>query len=115
MQVGETVLPESSDEWRGWLSRHHRDRSEIWLLLYKKGSGKTGVSYEEAVEEALCFGWIDGQTRSIDDEKYALRFTPRRRGSNWSDSNRTRVRKLLAENRMTEAGVSVLPPDLVPR
>lgn len=114
MQIGETVLPESAEEWRSWLADHHADRRDIWLLLYKKGSGKTGVSYEEAVEEALCFGWIDGLTRTVNGEKYAVRFTPRRPRSNWSESNRTRVKRLFAEGRMTEAGKALLPPELMP-
>jgi uncharacterized protein YdeI (YjbR/CyaY-like superfamily) len=94
------------------LAQHHRDNKEIWLIYYKKTSGKTGITYEESVEEALCFGWIDGQFKGIDQETYAGRFTPRRPKSPWSDSNRERVARLLREERMTEAGLAVLPADL---
>lgn len=112
MEIGETLLASSRQEWREWLAEHYRDYKEIWLIYYKKTSGKTGISYEESVEEALCFGWIDGQTRGIDQNAYAGRFTPRRPKSPWSDSNRERVVRLLREGRMTEAGLAVLPADL---
>src|SRR5207245_10631422 len=85
---------------------------EIWLIYFKKTSGKTGISYEESVEEALCFGWIDGTNKGIDQETYAGRFTPRRLKSHWSDSNRERVARLLREGRMTEAGLAALPAEL---
>jgi uncharacterized protein YdeI (YjbR/CyaY-like superfamily) len=81
-------------------------------VYYKKGSGKTGISYDESVEEALCFGWVDGQTKGLDEARYAGRFTPRRPDSNWSASNRERVARLLREGLMTDAGMRVLPPDL---
>jgi uncharacterized protein YdeI (YjbR/CyaY-like superfamily) len=112
MEIGETLLATSRLEWREWLAQHHRDCREIWLIYYKKTSGKTGITYEESVEEALCFGWIDGAIKGIDSETYAGRFTPRRPKSPWSDSNRERVARLLREGRMTEAGLAVLPADL---
>ncbi len=112
MQIGETLLVQSALEWREWLARHHGDRLEIWLIYYKKTSGKTGINYEEAVEEALCFGWIDGAIKGIDAETYAGRFTPRRAKSPWSESNRARVTRLLREGRMSEAGLAALPADL---
>jgi uncharacterized protein YdeI (YjbR/CyaY-like superfamily) len=112
MDIGETLLVTSRQEWRAWLTQHHADRKEIWLIYYKKTSGKTGISYEESVEEALCFGWIDGTNKGIDAETYTGRFTPRRPKSPWSASNRTRVARLLSEGRMTEAGLAVLPADL---
>jgi uncharacterized protein YdeI (YjbR/CyaY-like superfamily) len=113
MEIGETLLVHSRQEWRDWLAQHHRDYKEIWLIYYKKTSGKTGVTYEESVEEALCFGWIDGAIKGIDQETYAGRFTPRRPKSPWSESNRGRVTRLLREGRMTGAGLAVLPPDLL--
>jgi uncharacterized protein YdeI (YjbR/CyaY-like superfamily) len=112
MEVGDTLLVSTRDEWREWLTQHHDQYREIWLVYYKKTSGKTGISYEEAVEEALCFGWIDGAIKGIDKETYAGRFTPRRAKSPWSDSNRERVARLLRDGRMTEAGIAVLPRDL---
>lgn len=112
MEIGETLFATSRHEWREWLAQHHRDSREIWLIYYKKTSGKSGISYEESIEEALCFGWIDGAIKGIDQETYAGRFTPRRPKSPWSDSNRKRVAKLLSESRITEAGLAVLPADL---
>jgi uncharacterized protein YdeI (YjbR/CyaY-like superfamily) len=112
MEIGETLLVASSEEWRAWLAQHHAERKEIWLVYYKKNSGKSGISYEESVEEALCFGWIDGTNKGIDGEKYAGRFTPRRPKSPWSASNLARVARLLREGKMTEAGLAALPRDL---
>ncbi len=113
MQVGEQLVVRSRQQWRGWLARHHRDRKEIWLIYAKKGSRQPGIPYDESVEEALCFGWIDGQMRGIDAERYAVRFSPRRPGGNWSASNRARVIRLLRDGRMTEAGKAAVPADLV--
>lgn len=115
MEIGEKLVVRSTREWRDWLARHHRDRKDIWLVFPKKGSGLRGISYDEAVEEALCFGWIDSQERGIDEKTYATRFTPRRPGGNWSASNRERVKRLLRDGRMTEAGRIILPPDLARR
>ena len=109
MDIGETVTFRSRDGWRRWLARHHDDKKEVWLVYYKKASGKSGVSYDESVEEALAYGWIDGQTKSIDEVSYAGRFTPRKPNSNWSASNLARVKKLLAEGRMAEPGLATLP------
>jgi uncharacterized protein YdeI (YjbR/CyaY-like superfamily) len=112
MEIGETLLVTSSQEWHAWLAQHHASYKEIWLIYYKKTSGKMGISYEESVEEALCFGWIDGAIKGIDAETYAGRFTPRRPKSPWSTSNRARVAHLLHTGRMTEAGLAALPADL---
>ena len=113
MEIGETLRVRSRAEWRAWLRRHHADRKEIWLIYYKKGSGGLGISYDESVEEALCFGWIDGQAKGLDAVSYASRFTPRRLGSNWSASNRERAIRLLREGRMMAAGRRVLPAELL--
>ena len=113
IEIGETLLVTTRQEWREWLAQHYRDRKEIWLIYYKKGLGKTGISYEESVEEALCFGWMDGANKGINEETYAGRFTPRRLKSPWSASNRARVARLLEEGRMTEAGLTVLPPEVL--
>ncbi len=82
------------------------------MISYKKGSGKRSLDYESTVEEALCYGWVDGQIKSIDDDQYVTRFSPRRPRSNWSDSNRIRVRKLVEARKMTKAGIATLPADL---
>jgi uncharacterized protein YdeI (YjbR/CyaY-like superfamily) len=95
-------------EWRAWLKENQATASEAWLIHYKKHTGKPGLSLEEAVEEALCFGWIDSTLKPIDDEKYALRYSPRKRGSVWSEVNKRRVRKLIKQRRMTEAGLATV-------
>ena len=112
MEVGETLLVETRQAWRAWLARHSRARTEIWLVSYKKGSGQRSLGYESAVEEALCYGWVDGQIKSIDAEHYVTRFSPRRPSTNWSESNRARVRMLVEARKMTKAGLAILPADL---
>jgi uncharacterized protein YdeI (YjbR/CyaY-like superfamily) len=96
----------SSDEWRDWLSQNHDKEKEAWLILYKKESGKGGMSYSEALEEALCFGWVDGKIQRIDDEKFALRFSPRKPRSGWSKRNREKAELLIAQGRMTDTGMA---------
>jgi len=93
-------------EWRDWLERNHATAREVWLAYYKKGSGKRSVTYEEALEEALCFGWIDSTVRRLDAERYMQRYTPRKDDSLWSTANKARVKKLTAEGRMAEAGMA---------
>ena len=93
------------DVWRAWLERNHSAKDELWMVLYKKHSGKQSIRLDEAVEEALCFGWIDGKLRRIDDEKHEVRFTPRRKESIWSEINIDRVKRLTREGRMTKAGL----------
>lgn len=113
MDVGKTLKVRNSLEWRRWLAKHHADTKEIWLVYYKKTSGKPGISYEESVLEGVAYGWIEGQIKSIDEQSYAARFTPRRPKSNWSASNIARARKLLAEGLMAEPGLATLPPELL--
>ena len=91
---------------RAWLSEHHDTESELWVGLYKKGVPKQSVHYREAVEEALCFGWIDGISRRVDDELRAQRFTPRRRTSSWSALNIAKVAELTEAGRMHPAGLA---------
>lgn len=95
-------------EWRAWLELYHGKEKEAWLIHYKKSANPLAMTYDEAVEEALCFGWIDGLARSIDAQTYALRYSPRRRNSVWSMSNIHRVEKLIAEGRMTAAGFELI-------
>ncbi len=96
---------------RAWFERHHASASEIWIGYYKQGVSRAGVRYAEALDEALCFGWIDGQVRSLDGESYANRYTPRRPGSNWSAPNVQRARELARAGRMHEAGLRAFAPD----
>lgn len=90
--------------WRAWLAAHHDDSDGIWFLYYKQKTGKPTVSYDEAVEEALCFGWIDSRVNRIDDERYMQLFTPRRPGSTWSKVNKERIERLEERGLITEAG-----------
>lgn len=112
MEIGETIYVTTADEFRKWLIKNHQTRKEIWLIQYKKATKKPSIKYVDAVEEALCFGWIDGLEKSMDAERYALRFSPRRPKSNWTNTNKDRARRLLAEGRMTPAGRATLPPDV---
>ena len=91
--------------WRKWLEKNHERSSGIWLIYYKKSSGKSRVRYDDAVEEALCFGWIDSTIRSIDEEKFMQHFTPRKPKSGWSSLNKKRIEKVIAEGLMTKAGL----------
>ena len=92
-------------EWRKWLKENHSSVKEVWLIYYKKHTGKPRIPYEDAVEEALCFGWIDSTVKRIDDEKYCQKFTPRKDKSNWSELNKKRVEKLIKQKIMTKAGM----------
>lgn len=92
-------------QWRTWLGEHHAEKNEAWLVQVKKGFEEAGLGYEAAVEEALCHGWTDGLLRRLDERRYLLRYTPRRRNSVWSMNNIRRVERLVREGRMTEAGL----------
>jgi uncharacterized protein YdeI (YjbR/CyaY-like superfamily) len=94
------------DQWRAWLTENHATVEAIWLVFYKKHVNQPGLTYVEALEEALCFGWIDGILKRIDDEKHTIRFSPRRRNSIWSELNKKRVARLIKAGRMTEAGLA---------
>jgi len=99
------ITPTSREEWRAWLEKHHAMETEVWLVYYKKHTGKPSVSYIESVKEALCFGWIDGIKKRIDDERYMHRFTPRRPGSKWSPTNIRLAKELIETGLMTDAGM----------
>jgi len=101
----ETVFAKDRAEWRRWLQKNSERRQEIWLVYYKKTSGKPTVEYDHAVEEALCFGWIDGMVKGLNEECYAQRFTPRKAKSAWSKSNIARVERLIAAGLMMPAGL----------
>jgi uncharacterized protein YdeI (YjbR/CyaY-like superfamily) len=105
-----TLYVKDRSEWRTWLRKNSRKFDEIWLLYYKKKSGKPRIAYDHAVGEALCFGWIDGKIRKIDETRYAQRFTPRRAQGRWSQSNIQRVTRLIAEGKMTPAGLKAFSP-----
>jgi uncharacterized protein YdeI (YjbR/CyaY-like superfamily) len=100
-----TLQAKSRNEWRDWLIKHHATEKEIWLVYYKMHTGKTTIKYRESVEEAICFGWIDGIKKRIDEEKYTHRFTIRRSKSKWSKLNIGLAKKMIAEKRMTRFGL----------
>lgn len=100
------ITPASREEWRAWLEIHHASETEVWLVYYKNHTGKPSVTYIESVEEALCFGWIDGIKKRIDDERYMHRFTPRKANSKWSPTNIALARELIESGEMTEAGLA---------
>jgi uncharacterized protein YdeI (YjbR/CyaY-like superfamily) len=108
VKVGKTLRVRNRAAWRSWLARNHARRDEIWLVLHPKASGKPMVSYNDAVEEALCFGWIDSVVKRIGPQDRAQRFTPRLKGSPVSEMNRARARKLIREGRMRAAGRQAL-------
>jgi uncharacterized protein YdeI (YjbR/CyaY-like superfamily) len=118
MDIGETLYVTTRADFRKWLSKNHKSKKEIWLIQYKKATAsspkgkKPSINYVDAVEEAICFGWIDGFEKGMDAERYATRFTPRRPKSNWTETNKERARKMIAEGKMTKAGRETLPPDV---
>ena len=91
-------------DWRAWLEQNHESETELWVGFYKKGTGKPSITWPESVDQALCFGWIDGIRKTIDDESYVIRFTPRRRGSIWSNVNIRRAGELISTGLMRAAG-----------
>jgi uncharacterized protein YdeI (YjbR/CyaY-like superfamily) len=113
MEIRKTLYLATREEWRAWLAKHHQTETEVWLIYYKKHSGQARISYDHAVEEALCFGWVDSIVKTIDENKFAQKFTPRRDWTRWSDINKRRLRKLIREGRMTEAGRSKLDPAIL--
>ena len=96
--------PGNREQWRNWLLENHAREFEVWFVFLKKHTGKSNVSYNDAVEEALCFGWIDGVKRSIDEDRYMHRFTPRKAGSKWSSLNKERAQRMIDAGRMAPAG-----------
>jgi uncharacterized protein YdeI (YjbR/CyaY-like superfamily) len=106
--TGKKYYAKDRKAWRNWLQKYHSTEPGVWLIYYKKDSGKTRVSYADAVEEALCFGWIDSIMKPIDKEKYAQKFTPRKTKSVWSALNKSRVEKLTAQKLMAPAGMAII-------
>ena len=96
-------------QWRDWLARNHATESEVWLVFHKQHTGRPSVAYVDALDEALCFGWVDSLIKRLDDDRYARKFTPRKADSRWSDINRKRYAELKAAGRMTPAGLDRPP------
>jgi uncharacterized protein YdeI (YjbR/CyaY-like superfamily) len=108
MDIGKTLYLKKRDQWRKWLLDNHEKEKDIWLIYYKKHTGKESIPYNDAVEEALCFGWIDSIVKRIDEDKNAQRYSPRKKNSFLSATNKERVRKLIKEGKMTDAGLSII-------
>jgi uncharacterized protein YdeI (YjbR/CyaY-like superfamily) len=102
------VHPETVEEWHDWLEQHHATSTGVWFVSWKKRTGKPVVPYEDAILEALAYGWIDSQAGQVDEDRSALRFTPRRPTGPWARTNKARVERLLAEGRMTPAGQAAI-------
>jgi uncharacterized protein YdeI (YjbR/CyaY-like superfamily) len=93
--MSEELYVSNRDAWRAWLEENHDVKREVWLIYYRKHTGKPSIAYDYSVEEALCFGWVDSIIKKLDDEKFARKFTPRKSRSRWSEANRKRVEKMI--------------------
>src|SRR3954469_12279951 len=108
MEVTKTLYVTDREEWRAWLEEHHATEPDVWLVYYRKDSGKARIPYNDAVEEALCFGWIDSTYKDIGDGQFAQRFSPRKANSPFSPMNKERARRLIEQGRMAQAGLDKL-------
>jgi uncharacterized protein YdeI (YjbR/CyaY-like superfamily) len=100
------VHPKTATEWRRWLRDNHATAKGVWLVAYKAATGKSRLTYEESIPDALCYGWIDSLNKPLDDERTALLFTPRKAGSGWSRTNKVRIARLIKEGRMEAPGLA---------
>jgi len=105
-----TLYPDGRSQWRAWLETNSRQATEVWLVYYKKDTGRPSIAYEDAVEEAICFGWIDGKIKNLDAARFARLFTPRKPKSKWSRINIERAQRMIREGKMTAAGSKVFDP-----
>jgi uncharacterized protein YdeI (YjbR/CyaY-like superfamily) len=103
-----TLYVPTRKQWRQWLSKNHKSVKEIWLVYYRKEIGKPSLPYEDSVEEALCFGWIDSIIKKLDNDSYARKFTPRTNMKNWSDTNKRRMARVLKAGLVTKAGLATI-------
>ena len=106
-----TLDARTREHWRRWLAEHHNSESEVWLVFHKRQTGRASIGYDDAVEEALCFGWIDSIIKRLDDARYVRKFTPRKPDSKWSTANRKRYAQLRAGGRLMPAGLKRAPTD----
>jgi uncharacterized protein YdeI (YjbR/CyaY-like superfamily) len=104
-----TLSPKTVAQWRRWLAEQHDRESEVWLVFHKVHTGVASIDYEDALDEALCFGWVDSLVKRLDDQRYARKFTPRRANSRWSTINRKRYAALEAAGRLQPAGIARAP------
>jgi len=108
MEITKTLYVTKRKDWRKWLAKNHKKEKEIWLIYYRKSSRKPRISYDDAVLEALAYGWIDGIVKKIDEESFTQRFSPRRKTSVLSQMNKERIRELIKEGKMTKAGLKAI-------
>jgi len=106
MKSNNELYVTNRDDWRRWLRKNHDTKKEVWLIYYKKHTDRPSIPYDNSVEEAICFGWIDNIIKRIDDEKFARKFTPRKAKSKWSELNKKRARKMIEKEKMAEAGLT---------
>lgn len=99
------IHPKTAAEWRSWLEKNHAEADGVWLIYYRVSTGKRELTWQDAVREALCFGWIDSKAKRLDDERYKQIFTPRKPNSVWSKVNKQNIEELVAADRMTDAGM----------
>ncbi|MBA3681358.1 MAG: YdeI/OmpD-associated family protein [Bacteroidetes bacterium] len=107
-QTMETFCPANKKEWRAWLKKNHSSKQSVWLVQYKVSAGMPTISWSEAVDEALCFGWIDSTRKTLDDKKFIQLFSKRKATSTWSKINKEKVKKLIENKRMTKAGLNCI-------
>lgn len=106
-----TLDARNCERWREWLAKHHESASEVWLVFHKRHTGRPSIAYDDAVDEALCFGWIDSLIKRLDEDRYARKFTPRKPDSRWSTANRKRYAQLRTNGRLAPAGLKRAPTD----
>ncbi len=115
MKIGKTLYVTNRRDWRAWLKKNHAAKKDIWLVYYRKESGNPRIPYNDAVEEALCFGWIDSILKKVDAYRFAQRFSPRKPKSQLSAMNRERVKRLIKARKMTAAGLEAIKHEFHPR
>src|SRR4030042_6007707 len=108
MEIKNKLYVTNRKDWRKWLAKNHKKQNEIWLIYYRKETGKSRIPYDDAVLEALCYGWIDSTVKKINAERFAQRFSPRRPTSVLSQMNKERIRELIKEKKMTKWGLEAI-------
>jgi uncharacterized protein YdeI (YjbR/CyaY-like superfamily) len=108
-----TLEVQTAAQWWMWLAKHHDSEAEVWLIFRKRHTGEPSIAYEDAVDEAICFGWVDSLIKRLDDERYARKFTPRKPDSRWSTANRKRYERLRASGRLMPPGLKLAPTNRI--
>ena len=112
MEIKNTLYVTNRKKWRDWLVKNHKTQKEVWLIYYRKETGNPRISYDDAVLEALCYGWIDSTVKKVDKERFAQRFSPRSRKSRLSQMNKERIRELIKEKKIKLVGLNI--PSYIP-